>query len=63
MPKVIDERQRLALLAQLEEAKALLAGRQLTLNAERTLAVRLVRLIETLIDGKPTTPLAPSHNP
>lgn len=53
---------RKALREQLEEAKALLASRQLSLNAERALCTRLVRLIETLVDGKPTTELTSSHH-
>lgn len=57
-----DKVQQNALRGQLNEAKALLEGRQLSLNAERALCVRLVRLIETLIDGLPSTPLTPGHH-
>lgn len=64
MPAALDRVQKMdkALRSQLDEAKALLAGRQLTLNAERALCVRLVRLIETLVDGKPSTELTSSHH-
>lgn len=50
-----------ALEQQLKSARELMEGHRLKTEGERELAVRHVRLLETLVDGVPTTPLPARH--
>ncbi len=63
LEKLDDMNERLANLgALLPDARAFAQSRSITSNEGRTLALMYVRLLETLVEGKPSTELPPRHH-